>query len=135
LGLNVASFSSARFFVAGLIQSSFSIVSRIAASRFLTSSCMRASAAGGKYLSVYFLPSASPKSWSVASTLFDRDRDRHELHDSIEQPGRKRAHSGRFAANRSRPGCSSYGRRNTSSSSGSAARSPRSVASMTSCTR
>jgi hypothetical protein len=25
-------------------------------------------AAGGKYLSVYFLPSASPSSWSVSST-------------------------------------------------------------------
>jgi acyl-CoA thioesterase YciA len=30
-----------------------------------------------------------------------------ELHESIEQPARWRAHSGRFAANRSRSGCSS----------------------------
>lgn len=30
-----------------------------------------------------------------------------ELHDSIEQPARSRAQSGRRAANASRPGCSS----------------------------
>ncbi len=30
----------------------------------------------------------------------------YELHESIEQPARVRAHSGRFAAKLSRPGCS-----------------------------
>ena len=51
-----------------LIQSSPWIVSRMAASRFLTISCMRALASGGKYFSTYFLPSASPSSSSVDST-------------------------------------------------------------------
>jgi hypothetical protein len=41
----------------------------------------------------------------------------HELHESIEQPGLWRAQSGRFAANASCPGCSSYGLRSTSSNS------------------
>ena len=42
-----------------------SMVSPIASSRFLTSSCMRALAAGGKYFSTYFWPSASPSRSSV----------------------------------------------------------------------
>jgi hypothetical protein len=39
----------------------------------------------------------------------------YELHESIEHPARCFAHSGRFCAKCSRPGCSSYGRRSTSS--------------------
>jgi hypothetical protein len=66
--LNVASFSSARDLVSGLIQVSESIVSCIASSRFFTSSCMRALASGGKYFSTYLRPSASPSRLSVSST-------------------------------------------------------------------
>ena len=42
-------------------------MSPIASSRFFTSSCMRALAAGGKCFSTYFFPSASPSSASVDS--------------------------------------------------------------------
>ena len=50
---------------------------------------------------------ADPRSLSgVLRTASERTAD-HELQDSIEQPARWRAHSGRFSANRSRPGCSS----------------------------
>jgi hypothetical protein len=66
-GLNVESFSSARFLVSALIHSSPSIVSFIARRRFFTISCMRAFASGGKYFSTYFCPSASPSSWSAVS--------------------------------------------------------------------
>ena len=41
----------------------------------------------------------------------------HELHDNMEQPGRRRAQSGRLAAKVSLSGCSSYGHCSTSSSS------------------
>ena len=41
----------------------------------------------------------------------------YELHDSIEQPARSRAQSGRFSLKASRPGWSSYGLRITSSNS------------------
>src|SRR5206468_1290907 len=54
----------------------------------------------------------------------------HELHDSIEQPARFLAHSGRLRAYSSRPGWSSYGRRSTSSSSRTGAYSPFSASSM-----
>ncbi len=53
--------------VSALIQSRPSIVWPIASSRFLTSSCIRALASGGKYFSTYFLPSASPRRLSVDS--------------------------------------------------------------------
>ena len=59
----------------------------------------------------------------------------YELHDSIEQPGLWRAHSGRFRRSARGRVARSYGWRSTSRSSASAARSPRSVASITSCTR
>lgn len=48
--------------------------------------------------------------WSVCVALY-------ELHDSIEQPGRVRAQSGRFLAKSSLSGCSSYGCRSNSSNS------------------
>ena len=43
------------------------MVSFIASRMFRTMSCMRALAAGGKYFSTYFWPSASPSWLSVAS--------------------------------------------------------------------
>jgi hypothetical protein len=42
-----------------------------------------------------------------ATTYFEVFARCQELHDSIEQPGRSRAQSGRFSAKRSLPGCSS----------------------------
>jgi len=40
-----------------------------------------------------------------------RDQAIYELHESIEQPGLERAHSGLLAANSSLPGCPSDGLR------------------------
>src|SRR5690606_12359324 len=58
-----------------------------------------------------------------------------ELQDSIEQPARSSAQSGRSAAKASRPGCPRYGSRSTSSSSPIPAPSPTSARSIACCAR
>ena len=55
---------------------------------------------------------AHPLSWRRRGDVL-----RHELHDSIEQPACGAPSRAAARRSRSRPGCSSYGRRSTSSSS------------------
>jgi hypothetical protein len=71
----------------------------------------------GAYLQYVTEEQRSPWDASAARATDLAIRGPYELHDSIEQPARLRAHSGRFSAKRSLPGCSSKGRRSTSSSS------------------
>src|SRR3546814_16098831 len=71
-----------------------------------------------------------PKIKSRRGRSLDLRRPDYELQERVELPARLRAQSGRFRAKASRPGCSSYGWRMTSSSSATAEGSPCSARSM-----
>ena len=73
MGVKLAHFSIAFFFVSGLIQSSFSMRALSAVRRFCTSVSIRALDSAGNATLTYICPNASPASLpTVSSTRFQR---------------------------------------------------------------